>query len=51
MGCTLSPEEIIEDFKKFYYETALSAYDGSLAALDKFVAPERVLFGTDFPGA
>lgn len=50
MGCTLSPEEIIEDFKSFYYETALSTSSINLTAMDAFVSPDRVLFGTDFPG-
>ncbi|KAF5387766.1 hypothetical protein D9615_000473 [Tricholomella constricta] len=50
MGCPLMPEDILEDFKTFYYETALSSYNASLAALDKFVDPSRILFGTDVPG-
>lgn len=50
MGCTLTPTEIMEDFKDFYYETALSAYNATLASLDVFVSPDHVLFGTDFPG-
>ncbi|KAJ7498837.1 hypothetical protein FB451DRAFT_1203184 [Mycena latifolia] len=49
MGCTLSPDEIIEDFKSFYYETALSAHSSTLTAMEAFVSPERILFGTDFP--
>lgn len=50
MGCTLTPAEIMEDFKDFYYETALSAHNATLASLDVFVSPDHVLFGTDFPG-
>ncbi|KAH7920163.1 amidohydrolase 2 [Leucogyrophana mollusca] len=49
MGCPLSHDEILEDFASFYYETALSAHDASLAAMEKFVAPDHILFGTDFP--
>ncbi|RDB22663.1 Decarboxylase yanB [Hypsizygus marmoreus] len=49
MGCTLTPEEIMEDFKDFYYETALSAYGASLTAMDEFVQLDHILFGTDFP--
>jgi len=49
LGCSLTPEEILEDFKSFYYETALSSYDASLAGLDKFVEPSQILHGTDFP--
>ncbi|KDR83669.1 hypothetical protein GALMADRAFT_55386 [Galerina marginata CBS 339.88] len=50
MGCILTPEEILDDFKTFYYETALSAYEPNLAAIEKFVQHDHILFGTDFPG-
>ena len=50
MGCTLTPQEMIDDFKDFYYDTALSAHEANLTALDAFVEPSHVLFGTDFPG-
>ncbi|KAH9951618.1 hypothetical protein B0H21DRAFT_183344 [Amylocystis lapponica] len=49
MGCTLTPEEILEDFASFYYETALSAHETTLAAAETFVKPGRLLLGTDFP--
>ncbi|EIN10452.1 amidohydrolase 2 [Punctularia strigosozonata HHB-11173 SS5] len=49
MGCQLSPEEIINDFKTFYYETALSAHESTLEMVMRSVGPERVLLGTDFP--
>ncbi|MFI5776880.1 amidohydrolase family protein [Nocardia sp. NPDC051570] len=49
LGCELSPEEIIADFRTFYYETALSGFETNLVALENFVPPERILFGTDFP--
>ncbi|KAJ7228588.1 hypothetical protein GGX14DRAFT_613713 [Mycena pura] len=51
MGCNLSPDEIMEDFKSFYYDTALSAYPTTLTFMQSFVGPERILFGTDFPAA
>lgn len=50
MGCTLTPDEMLHDFKTFYYDTALAAYESNLAAAEKFVGHERVLFGSDFPG-
>jgi 6-methylsalicylate decarboxylase len=51
MGCSLSPAEILEDFQtKFYYETALSACEANLAAMQKFVPEDHIFFGTDFPG-
>jgi 6-methylsalicylate decarboxylase len=49
-GNSLTPEEIMEDFKSFYFDTALSAYDHNLVAMQAFVGPERIVFGTDFPG-
>ncbi|KAF8812511.1 hypothetical protein BYT27DRAFT_7133244, partial [Phlegmacium glaucopus] len=50
MGCSLSPAEILEDFQtKFYYETALSACEANLAAMQKFVREDHIFFGTDFP--
>jgi hypothetical protein len=51
MGCVLSPEDILADFKTFYFEVALSGYETNLATLEKFVGgTDRLLFGTDFPG-
>ncbi|KAJ7665544.1 hypothetical protein B0H17DRAFT_1336537 [Mycena rosella] len=51
MGCPLSPDDIMDDFKSFYYDTALSAHASTLTAMEAFVTPERILFGTDFPAA
>jgi predicted TIM-barrel fold metal-dependent hydrolase len=47
LGCELSPEEIIADFRTFYFETALSGFETNLVALENFVPPDRILFGTD----
>jgi predicted TIM-barrel fold metal-dependent hydrolase len=49
LGCDLSPEEIIADFRTFYFETALSGFETNLIALENFVPPDQILFGTDFP--
>ncbi|KAJ3924090.1 hypothetical protein F5877DRAFT_87169 [Lentinula edodes] len=49
MGCPLSPEEILEDFKSFYFDTALSAHETTLTAIQSFITPDHLLFGTDFP--
>lgn len=38
------------DFKTFYYDIALSAYNHTLTAMEAFVGSERVLYGSDFPG-
>jgi predicted TIM-barrel fold metal-dependent hydrolase len=48
-GCELTPEEIIDDFRSFYYETALAGFKTNLVALESLVPPDRILFGTDFP--
>jgi predicted TIM-barrel fold metal-dependent hydrolase len=39
------------DLASFYFDTALSTYGPTLAALDAFAAPERVIFGSDWPYA
>ncbi|KAG6827533.1 hypothetical protein H0H93_015549 [Arthromyces matolae] len=50
MGSALTPEEILEDFRSYYYETALSSLGSNMACMDAFVSPSRLLFGSDFPG-
>jgi predicted TIM-barrel fold metal-dependent hydrolase len=49
LGGELSPEEMIDDFRGFYYETALSGFETNLVALENFVEPDHILFGSDFP--
>jgi predicted TIM-barrel fold metal-dependent hydrolase len=49
LGSELSPEEMIEDFRGFYYETALSGFATNLVALESFTEPDHIMFGTDFP--
>ncbi|UZJ53621.1 hypothetical protein CBS101457_002941 [Exobasidium rhododendri] len=49
VGNSLSIDEMLEDFKSFYYETALSGYKTNLVALQSFVEKDHILFGTDFP--
>jgi predicted TIM-barrel fold metal-dependent hydrolase len=48
-GGELSLEEMLEDFRGFYYETALSGFETNLVALENFVEPDHILFGSDFP--
>jgi uncharacterized protein YciW len=50
MGSEFSPEDILNDFKTFYYDTALSSHESTLAAMQSFVSADRLVFGTDFPG-
>ncbi|KAF6762295.1 amidohydrolase 2 [Ephemerocybe angulata] len=53
MGGTLASmaarTAILEDFKSFYFDTALSAYGPTLATMEAFAKPGHILFGTDFP--
>jgi predicted TIM-barrel fold metal-dependent hydrolase len=48
-GSELTPDEIIDDFRTFYYETALAGFETNLVALESLVQPDHLLFGTDFP--
>jgi predicted TIM-barrel fold metal-dependent hydrolase len=48
-GCQLTPEEVIDDFRTFYYDIALAGFDTTLVAQESFVQPDRIVFGTDFP--
>lgn len=51
MGSGLTPDDILNDFKTFYYDTALSSHESTLTAMRSFVGPDRLVFGTDFPGS
>lgn len=44
-------EEILEEARSFYFDTAISSNPVTLTALYKFAKPGHVLFGTDFPNA
>lgn len=45
------PEALVETFKRFYFDTALSSGPSALLGLKAFVGTERVLYGSDFPYA
>ena len=47
----MSTEEIVEEARLFYFDTAISANEPTLRALLAFAKPGHVLFGTDFPNA
>ncbi|KAI0732940.1 hypothetical protein C8Q72DRAFT_881861 [Fomitopsis betulina] len=49
MGSPLTPEEILADFKTFYVDTALAAYETTLGTASNFLSPAHVVYGTDFP--
>ncbi|MFL9889065.1 amidohydrolase family protein [Paraburkholderia agricolaris] len=44
-----SPADILAKFRRFYFDTALSASPVALPALKAFAGTERILFGSDFP--
>lgn len=46
-----SPFDVIEDFQRFYFDTALSGSPAALPSLLAFAKPGHVLFGSDFPYA
>ncbi|MEH0581518.1 amidohydrolase family protein [Streptomyces sp. B21-108] len=46
-----SPLDILDDFRTFYFDTALSASPAALPTLLAFARPGRILFGSDWPFA
>ena len=46
-----APQGVLSYIKRFYYDTALSPSNYSLAALKELVPPSQILFGSDFPFA
>lgn len=46
-----SPIEVLEDFRSFYFDTALSGSPAALPSLFAFAKPGHVLFGSDWPYA
>jgi predicted TIM-barrel fold metal-dependent hydrolase len=47
--CPRNNLEIIEDFRSFYFDTALSGSASQLHALLQFADPSKILFGSDIP--
>ncbi len=43
------PNGLIAELKKFYYDLAGAANAGVVASLRQLVAPDKIMFGTDFP--
>jgi len=48
---TQAPQGVLHYIRRFYFDTALSPSDYSLAALRQLVPPSQILFGSDFPFA
>jgi len=45
------PDAVMFELKRLFFDTALSANELAFSALLKLVAPEQVLFGSDYPFA
>src|SRR3984893_7231329 len=43
--------DLLESFRSFYFDTALSSSPASLLALQSFARPGHILYGSDFPYA
>ncbi|KAF1353021.1 amidohydrolase family protein [Lizonia empirigonia] len=50
-GCKRTREEILDEAKEFYFDTALSSGGPTIKALAEFAKPGHLLFGSDFPNA
>ncbi|WP_329331352.1 amidohydrolase [Streptomyces sp. NBC_00663] len=46
-----SPLDVLDDFRDFYFDTALSSSPAALPTLLAFARPGRVMFGSDWPFA
>ncbi|MFF3503205.1 amidohydrolase family protein [Streptomyces sp. NPDC003247] len=46
-----SPLDVLDDFRSFYFDTALSSSPAALPTLLAFARPGHVLFGSDWPFA
>ncbi|KAI8576523.1 hypothetical protein K450DRAFT_256591 [Umbelopsis ramanniana AG] len=46
-----TPQQLREDFRSFYFDTALSSSKGQLLALLEVADPSRIFFGSDVPYA
>ncbi|CAF0952134.1 unnamed protein product [Didymodactylos carnosus] len=51
LHCPRQPEQILSDFRSFYYDTALSSSVPQLQALLHFADPSKIIFGSDIPYA
>jgi predicted TIM-barrel fold metal-dependent hydrolase len=51
LQCPRNNLQILEDFRSFYFDTALSSSAPQLQALLEFADPSKILFGSDIPYA
>jgi 6-methylsalicylate decarboxylase len=45
----VTPNGVLAELRKLYYDTANAATPGSIAALRIMASPDHILFGTDYP--
>lgn len=50
-GSKRTRQELLDEAKEFYFDTALSSGGPTFSALTEFAKPGHVLFGSDFPNA
>lgn len=50
-GLSRSRDDILEEARGFYFDTAISSNPVTLKALVQFAKPGHILFGSDFPNA
>lgn len=50
-GGERTPQDLIEEAREFYYDTALSGGSNQLLALESFAKPGHILYGSDYPYA
>lgn len=44
-----NPEDLMGSLRRLYYDTAMSANPHTLSALSSLIAPDHILFGSDYP--
>ncbi|MFD4605747.1 amidohydrolase family protein [Streptomyces sp. NPDC058464] len=47
----IAPDLFLTELRRFYFDTALSSASPTMRALRAFAAPDRILFGSDWPYA
>lgn len=47
----ITPETVLEDLRRFYFDTALSSSPATLPSLTAFADPTHITFGSDYPFA
>jgi aminocarboxymuconate-semialdehyde decarboxylase len=48
---SLEPGELLDEFRRFYVDTALSASPAALPTMTAFVCHDRIMYGSDYPYA